>query len=37
MLAHAFAAGVPCQWVTGDRVYGVDNQPPTEFHGSALQ
>jgi SRSO17 transposase len=26
MLAHAFAAGVPAQWVTGDRVYGHDRR-----------
>src|SRR3954454_14748038 len=25
MLARAFAAGVPCRWVTGDSVYGADN------------
>src|SRR5215208_1787145 len=24
MLARAFAAGVPCRWVTGDSVYGAD-------------
>src|SRR3954454_12464219 len=24
MLTRAFAAGVPCRWVTGDSVYGVD-------------
>src|ERR1051325_7990223 len=24
MLARAFAAGVPCRWVTGDNVYGAD-------------
>lgn len=26
MLARAFAAGVPCQWVTGDSVYGGDRR-----------
>jgi SRSO17 transposase len=25
MLARAFAAGVPCSWVTGDSVYGADH------------
>src|SRR5918912_909678 len=25
MLARAFAAGVPCRWVTGDSVYGADS------------
>jgi SRSO17 transposase len=25
MLARAFAAGVPCRWVTGDSVYGADH------------
>jgi SRSO17 transposase len=25
MLARAFAAGVPCAWVTGDSVYGADH------------
>jgi SRSO17 transposase len=25
MLARAFAAGVPCAWVTGDSVYGTDS------------
>jgi SRSO17 transposase len=25
MLARAFAAGVPCRWVTGDSVYGADD------------
>jgi SRSO17 transposase len=25
MLARAFAAGVPCAWVTGDSVYGADS------------
>ena len=24
MLARAFAAGVPCRWVTGDSIYGAD-------------
>src|SRR3712207_9266070 len=24
MLTRAFAAGVPCRWVTGDSVYGAD-------------
>jgi SRSO17 transposase len=24
MLISAFAAGVPCRWVTGDSVYGAD-------------
>jgi hypothetical protein len=24
MLSGAFAAGVPCRWVTGDSVYGAD-------------
>ncbi len=26
MLARAFAAGVPCRWVTGDSVYGADHK-----------
>jgi SRSO17 transposase len=25
MLARAFAAGIPCRWVTGDSVYGADD------------